>query len=182
MTAYKIEISDDFTLSHLEKGIFIVISEIKKIPPHVGMIIDGHFSSLTVKGSEINISIGVFFKNIQLRKIPTLIIKISHHPVFSDSFLNELFVSCVTENKRVEAGGPTCLSPVKSFFNEAFHVSTENIEFVFDLVPLLEKNGLITGSAIYFFEKKKAQNYFTFSTYTKKEINSQIEKVRLDFK
>ncbi len=177
---YTVHITHEFDLSVLSRGIYIVITEAKRIPPHIGMLIDGKYSSLTVKGNEIEIQAGVIFKNIMLRKVPSLFIKIKDHPVFSFSYLNELLFECVTEHERVEAEGATCLTPVKNFFKEGYQVSSVGINFLFDLLPALKAAELIQGTAAYNVEEEIKGGQFSLPTYTFNEINERIRQVRIE--
>ena len=180
MKPYTVNISENYSQSQLAKGIYLVVTEATRTPPHIGMMVNGNFSSLTVKGNETNIAMGVLYKNIQLRKIPALFIRIKDHPVFSYYFLNELLISCVTDHKRVEAEGATCLSPVKVFLKEAYHLNLSSINFLFELMPLLEQNDLVDGIAM-FINPSENSNKFTLPFYSREEINFEIEKVRKEF-
>lgn len=177
MIGHIVHINKEFSPAELARGIYIVITEANRIPPHIGMMIDGKFSSLTVKGNETDVPAGVLVKNIMLRKIPSLFIRIADHPVFSRAYLHELLVSCVTEFRRVEAGGPTCLVPVKNFFKEAYHICPDEIHYLFHLLPTLEENGLISGTAAFHI----AGNKFELPFYSADEINERIAKVRMEY-
>jgi hypothetical protein len=65
---YPVHITEEFGLTDLSKGIYLVITEAKRIPPHIGLMVNGKYSSLTVKGNEVEVQAGVLLKNIMLRK------------------------------------------------------------------------------------------------------------------
>ncbi|MBC7863844.1 MAG: hypothetical protein IAF38_12790 [Bacteroidia bacterium] len=179
---FSIKVDGEISLSDLRKGVFISVIDANKIPPHIGICINGNFSSLTIKGHELNVGAGVLLKNCSLRRIPALFIKIKDHPVFSYNYLDELLQSCIAEHKRVDVNGPTCLTPVKQFFKEGFHVDVNEIDFLFQLLPQLQKNELIVSCYSANITNETANGNYTLPVYTKNQIDERIEKVRLEYK
>jgi hypothetical protein len=115
-----------------------------------------------------------------LRKIPSLFVGIKDHPVFSADYLNELLTECVTEHSRVEEDGATCLTPVKTFFREAFQVNGQEVNFLFDLLPLLQSAELLKGTGGCNLEAGVGEMFY-LPTYSFNEINERIRQVRLEF-
>lgn len=175
---YKIKIDKEFDEQELSKGIFIAVIHATRIPPHIGMIIDKSYHSLSVKGQDINIPIAALIKNSTIRKIPSLFIKVKSHPTFSDIYLREHFITNVQQFERVDVGIATCLSPIKLFFEEAYGVSMKDINYLYELLPLLESKDLIESFSALNLDKKNYQLPF----YTNKEINAGIDEVRKEFK
>ena len=66
---YKIKVSGNSDLQELSKNTWIVILHASRIPPHVGILIDGSYNSLTIKGHELNISLPVLLKTSQQKKL-----------------------------------------------------------------------------------------------------------------
>lgn len=178
MKPYSIKINSGVSAALLQGGIFVVILGAKSIPPHIGMMINGEYCSLTIKGPEQNVSAGVLLKNITLRRIPSVFVQIIDHPVFSRDYLLELLQGCVSEHQRVEANGVTCLGPVKQFFKEGYQLRTAGIDFLFHLLPTLEENGLVENTLGAFLEEDGALGEFVFPLYSKNEIDERILKVR----
>lgn len=141
-TPYKLYPDKAFEEKSLSEGLFIAVTHASRIPPHIGMIAGGKYHSLTIKGQEINFPLEAFLKNIRIRKIPSLFIKINSSGFGSD-FLLEHFVKNVQRFVKVTANGVTCLSPVRSFFEEVYSVPTQNTRYLFELLPELEKKSLI---------------------------------------
>jgi len=112
---YKIKIEKQFEETELLKGLYIAVIHATRIPPHIGMIVDKAYHSLSIKGQDINTPIAALIKNSSIRKIPTLFIKIKSHPTFSDIYLREHFITNVQQFDRVDVGIATCLSPIKLF-------------------------------------------------------------------
>jgi hypothetical protein len=168
---YRITINGQLKEGDLLKGIHIVILHATRIPPHIGMIAGGEYHSLSIKGQEVNQSLQALIKNIRIRKIPSVFIKIKKHSTFSDEYLKELFVLNVLEHQRVEVGGATCLSPVKKFFEDNYSLSAANVKFIFELLPLVESKGHIESISSAFIENSEVQ----LPVYNQSQINAGIE-------
>lgn len=174
---YKIKIDKSFDEHDLSKGLFIAVIHATRIPPHIGMIADKSYHSLSIKGQDINTPIAALIKNSSIRKIPTLFIKLKSHPAFSSIYLREHFITNVQQFERVDIGVATCLSPIKLFFEEVYGVSMKKVNYLYELLPVLESEGLIESiSSIHVDEKT-----YHLPVYTNKEINAGIELVRKEF-
>jgi hypothetical protein len=177
-TTYKLKINKQFIESELLKGIHIAILHATKIPPHIGMIMDKKYHSLSIKGQDINTDVAVLIKNSSIRKIPTVFIKIKDHPTFSNIYLREHFITNIQQFNRVDIGVATCLSPIKLFFEDVYNLSMTDINYLFELIPLLESDGLIESVSALNLD----QNSYEFPVYTNKEINDGISSVRKQYK
>lgn len=170
LTPYRISVSGSLSEEDLLKGIYLVILHANRIPPHIGMIAGKKYHSLTVKGQEINYSIETLLKNIRIRKIPSLFIKLKKHPVLSLDFLSESFILNIQQFNKVESGEATCLSPVKLFFEENFDLSSDQSNFIFELLPILEKRKLIESTYSLFIEHEE----FELPVYSMEELEREI--------
>lgn len=178
LNSYKICINKKFHEDDLMKGAYIAITHATRVPPHIGMIINNKYHSLTVKGQETDKNVHALVKNSIIRKIPSVFIKVKQHSTFSYEYLNEHFISNVQQFTKVEAGKATCLSPVKLFFEEVYGLPLEKINYIFDLLPLLEKQGLIERVSSLCIEESEFQLPF----YSFDEINKEIEKANKEIK
>lgn len=174
---YKLNINKPFREEDLLNGIYIAVIHATRVPPHIGMIINKKYHSLTVKGQDINTSPEALIKNTIQRKIPSLFIKIHAHNSFSNTYLAEHLITNIQQFPRVDVGVATCLSPVKLFFEEAYNVPMRNINYLYELLPVLELYGLIENISSMFIDETKYQLPF----YTDKEINEGIKQVRKEF-
>jgi hypothetical protein len=50
------------------KNTWLVILHASRTPPHIGILIDGNYNSLTIKGHELDININVLIKNDTAKK------------------------------------------------------------------------------------------------------------------
>ena len=106
-SAYTLNITDSFNQDLLLKDTWLVILHASRTPPHVGILIDGNYNSLTIKGHELNIDIKVLLKTIQQKKIETLFIKLKKHPVFSLDYQKEICQYYIQQYKQVQVSRST---------------------------------------------------------------------------
>jgi hypothetical protein len=175
---YKLNIDRQFNESELLKGIYITLIHATRIPPHIGMIMDKKYHSLSIKGRDINTPVPALIKNSSIRKISTLFIKIKSHPTFSETYLREHFITNVEQFERVDIGVATCLSPIKLFFEEVYNLQLREISYLYELLPLLDAEGLIDSVS----SLNVDQNSYNLPIYTNKEINEGIASVRNEYK
>ena len=174
---YKIKIDKQFEEIDLSKGLYIAVIHATRIPPHIGMIADKMYHSLSIKGQDINTSTKALIKNSNIRKIPSLFIKIKSHPTFSDIYLREHFITNVQQFERVDIGVATCLSPIKLFFEEVYNLQMKDVNYLYELLPVLESEGLIESISSLHLDEKNYQ----LPVYANKEINAGIDLVRKEF-
>jgi len=148
-----------------------------RIPPHIGLIADKHYHSLTIKGQDINTSVNALIKNSQIRKIPSLFVKIKPHATFSELYMKEHFITNVQQFQRVDTDIATCLSPIKLFFDEVYDIPMKDVNYLYELLPKLHAEGLIEHTTALFVD----ENYL-LPKYTAAEINAGIEQVTTVFK
>ncbi len=167
---YTITINEPFAEEKLLNGTYIVIVHASRIPPHIGIIADQAYHSLSIKGQELNVPVAAFIRNTTLRKIPCLFINIKSHPAYDAAQLKEHFISSIQQFPKVAAGSATCLSPVKLFFEEVYRVKMKDVHSIFELLPVLEAEGLIGETSALFI----ATGRFQLPTYSMEEINKGI--------
>lgn len=150
------------SVNDLNEGCFLCIWHANKIPPHIGIISNGKYFSLKVKGKDIDIPVSDIVKLINIKGIPTVFIKVDHE--IKPERLAEIF----SEYIRAEASKITCLTPI----TEAFEVKDE----VFILSELLK----------YFESKKLIRQLFGLNLnsdfkgirfYGKEEIEARLKQL-----
>jgi hypothetical protein len=164
-----------YSEAELSNGVYIVVMHATRIPPHIGLIIDKHYHSLTIKGRDINTPIRALIKNIEQRKIPSLFIKIKPHVTFSNAYMREHFILNVQQFPKVDKDVATCLSPIKLFFDEVYDVRMQEINFLFDLLPRLFEDDLIEFTSTLFVNEAN----YELPVYTQQELDAEIEHARM---
>jgi len=178
ISTYKLKFNSAFKSEQLNNGIYLVVMHANRIPPHIGMVINGYYHSLSIKGQDIKTPVEALIKNIKLRAIPSLFIEIKQTDSYNDIYLMNRFIESVKQFPKVDVNVATCLSPIKLFFDEVYDISTNEINYLYELLPLLEDNSLIKSSCSLFIDEKKYELPF----YTMDNIHQEINRVREEYK
>lgn len=177
---YKIKVSNTHDLQELSKNTWIVILHASRIPPHIGILVDGNYNSLTIKGHELNINIAVLLKTIQQKKIESLFIQLKKHPVFSANYQLEICQHHIQQFIQVN-NEATCLSPVKLFLQEFYVIPLNEKELLFELVERLKQNDYIHKTIGLNVEQKISCDEFQLPIYSNAELQKVIETERTQF-
>ncbi|MFI5149546.1 MAG: hypothetical protein ACHQRM_07405 [Bacteroidia bacterium] len=178
MQTYTLEHTAKGIEADLKRGVFIALLHASRIPPHIGLLGDGLYHSLHVKGQELNVPLQVLYKGMMLRKIPALFIEIKPHPVFSETYLTEHFSTNVQAFERVDTGKATCLSPLKLFFEENWNLDLSPVEYLYELLPMLSERNML--GKVFSFHLDPGP--FRLPYYTMKEIHEGIEQYKSEYK
>jgi hypothetical protein len=164
--------SDDAFL----KGLWIVVLHAKRIPPHVGLLFNGVYFSLNLKGVEKNIDLPILLRTIDLQSIKSVFFKIKKHPVFSVEYLKEVFENDLSAYQKV-TNESTCFKPVKLFFEEHYLFCSKPLNYLFELFPQLIDNEMVEKTVALHLSKEIENNLFTFNTYNKDDISDKLAKI-----
>jgi hypothetical protein len=163
----------------LLKHTWIVVLHAKRIPPHIGLLINGVYNSLTIKGHELNVSTEALLKTISQRKLQTVMVKLIQHPVFSNDYQLQVFKELVLQFPMVKQHQATCLSPVKLFLEEFYALKNQAEELLFELMQRLVDNNYIQYAST--LNMEVVENGFELPTYTAMQLQERIEYERLAF-
>lgn len=177
---YKINVSEPLNLQELSKHTWIVILHASRIPPHVGILIDGNYNSLTIKGHELNVRLEVLLKTIQQKKIEALFIQLEKHPVFSTHYQLEIFQHHLQQFTQVNHEA-TCLSPVKLYLQEFYVISLQESELLFELVERLKQNQYIHKTIGLNIDGKLKGEEFELPIYSPEQLRTVIQAERANF-
>lgn len=168
-----------FTPSLCLRHAWLVLLHARRVPPHVGLMINGNYNSLTVKGVETNITLEVLLKTIQQKKIESVFLKIVEHPVFSLNYQLETFQELLKNYSAVKQFENTCLSPVKEFFQEFYAVKTDRDELLPGFLLQLQENGYLDHAAQ--VNVDPAATGLVVPLYSQEELQQRITDERLPF-
>lgn len=178
---YTLSVSETFSDTELFKGTWLVILNASRTPPHVGLMIDGNYNSLTIKGHELNINCSVLLKTIQQKKIESLFIKLKYHPVFSTEYQKEICQHYIKQFNQVKANEASCLSPIKLFLQEFYAISESKNELLFELVERLKQNLYITQTIGINVNGKLEHQEFSLPMYSNEELQKIIKAERANY-
>ena len=177
-TSYKLKIDSQLNEIDLQTGLYIVIINASKVPPHIGLIIDNKYHSLNIKGRDINKPIDIVLKTLNQKNITSLFIKIKQQHKINAEGLSVNFINQLNRFTSVEAGGATCFSPIKLFFEEEYSVPMEDVTYFYEMIPKLYSMSLIENISSLLIDSKE----FQLPVYNKEQLYSGIQQTIKTYK
>jgi hypothetical protein len=172
---YTLTVTTDFDEKLLLRNSWLMILHASRIPPHVGMMINGSYSSLTIKGHELDIKAEVLVKTIAQKKIETLAVKLLKQPVFSLDFQKEALEQYIRQFDKVEAHKASCLSPVKLFLQEFYALAYDPNELLFEITERLKQNAYIDNILGFNVNNKLTECELSLPLYSHQKLQEVIE-------
>lgn len=161
------------------KNTWIVLLHANRIPPHVGLMLNGSYNSLTVKGHELDVSSESLFKMVKLKKIESVFIKVVEHPVFSTDYQLAVLQEFIKKHKAVKQFEATCLSPVKEFFLEFYALELKEEELLTGFLGRLADNAYLHSAASLNFTPDT--NLLKVPFYNSEQLHERIREERQPF-
>lgn len=153
-----------------EKKNYLVLQNIQRIPPHIGLVIQNKYYSTAVAGVKTNLPFETVLKNIYQKNIPTLILELDEIAI-SEEKLTEIFENYGPLN----APEKSCLFPIMDVLSIAFQKDF-TAEFVFELIPVL--NEMKKLKRIYSLHLSSSYPHdFRLKEYSRNEINYCIDQL-----
>lgn len=146
----------------LSKGVYIWVLHADKIPPHVGVSINGKYFSLKVSGKDLDVHFSGVLKIIRKKNIPCLIIPLNTLLDFDRVRYYFELLNCA------ETGKNTCLTPWVHLIG-----APENIGQLSDLLKYLKNKDEFTSV----FGLNLTNDYGGIPSYGKKEIDDRLSKL-----
>jgi hypothetical protein len=134
-----------------------------KIPPHIGISVDGFFFSLKVRGKDEFLPINKLENILILKKILTVAVELN-----TDLFLEEV-AKKYNQFDFAKDLGSSCLVPIKELL-----LNGENIERLKDLLDILREKKLMNKV----FGLNLIETYKGVPHYTTEQIKYRLEKLR----
>ena len=174
--SYNVNLQKGFKSEYLNKGCWIAVVNAERIPPHIGIIFNGRYCSLNIKGKEIDVEAAVLLRKTEILRIPAIFIKLIPHPVFSIDFLHEHFKLELQKYEKVTMEN-TCFTPVKAFMQENYLLKQEELGYLFELFPILYREQMI-DKAFGLHITRGNENTFQFVPYTHKNIEDKLNEIQ----
>ena len=110
MYSFEFENINQFNSANLSEGTYLWIWYADKIPPHIGVSIEGDYFSLKYNGKDVGLNYGKALQVIHSRKIPSVFLKVKG--LISKHDVVEIFSSYSS----AKVGKATCLTPLVFLF------------------------------------------------------------------
>ncbi len=170
MNKYPLNIAETVNKENLQKGVFIFIYRASKIPPHIGIIVNGMLYDITSVGPNIDLPVADFYKTAVKRKTEVLFVELKDTEAPN---LNKIIIELVKTHYKVTLD-KSCLVPVKEFIYRVYNVDVIQSNFIFELLPVLFQCNLITAIFELNLSEKINNNIFEMSKYTKKDVEKCV--------
>lgn len=150
--------------NELSTGVWLVIMRPDRTPPHLALIAEGRWFSITYKSAEIGLPIAARLGLLMKRKVAALFIALN---IDSSVDAEPIFQA------NAELGpGATCLDPIKQVLAMQAAPDCLAAESLHELIPLLRSKALtgITGGL-----NMGSRESFRIQAYSRADILSAIE-------
>ena len=162
---YSLKISD-VSSEDLNTGLWLVLAGVNDIPPHIALISEGKYFSVSARKVEVGVELSTFLKAIGRRSIPTLFVGIKIHP--SGGIRGAL--NAFERYPTLGSGPHSCLWPVRDFFTKAFSSEYAKANLVFELLALAQKQQILMECRSMFVDGET----ITLLKYTSEQIRERI--------
>ena len=163
----------------LKNGLWLTLVGINETPPHIAFISNGSYYSLSARKVDCGSSLSRFLNVLERRYIPILFVHILTDKVIAGNeaiSVNLLVEKIYKDLYPLENTENTCLSPIKALFSEYYSDEFSNVNYVFELLALAEKKGLIKECASLFCGDANS-NIVTLPKYTMAQIKNKIQEI-----
>lgn len=180
MDTYQIRNIIEGDETQLLHGAYIMLVHAARIPPHLGMIIDGSLFSLNVKGQTVDGDLRSLLRTIKQRNIESIFIKLRVPSSIMNEQLSDEARKCVQVYPAVEAGRTTCLAPIRDICSTMFGIPVHCSNFIYELLPLLEEKELLASCYHLNLGNYLKNGSFFLQRYTMEDIDNQVRMLKMD--
>ncbi len=170
--SFLIPITNNISEINLEKGVFIFIHRASKIPPHIGMIINGKLFEISINGPEYNLSGSAMLKTAQKRGVEVVFVELIDSNKKPEEL--EMLMTNLVKHYFKVSNNVSCLNPIKDFIQKTFQIEVSKAYFIFELLPVLYSNKIVKASFEANLTDKLINKSFLFKKYTKQDIDKSI--------
>ncbi len=121
MSNYPINKIESIDIEKLRKGIFLWAFHVDKIPPHVGISIDGFYFSMKVSDCDFKLEVETVYQAIQRKKIPSFVVPFKNVGTLGE--LQDIFREYGSKIRE----GESCMTPVLQFLGEKEELLLEEL-------------------------------------------------------
>jgi len=175
---YTLEISQLQSTTDLNKGLWLILAGINEIPPHIALIQNGKYYSVSARKVKLGEPVERFLKAISRNSLPTLFIGIKRcadiPPMGGLRGAEEFFNSYSVLGN----GDHSCLSPISDFFAKNYAAEFANASVVFELLAVAQKQDLLLECKSLFVGLNDKET-IVLPKYMHKQIREKINSILL---
>ena len=148
----------------------LLLTDAEKIPPHIGLVCNGFYYSATANGIILDRKMSSVLDVITKKKKKVLF------ALFAFKFDKEIVRETFLEYGSL-VNGKTCLHPARICIEKSTGLKF-NVNFVFELLPLMSEEKLIRDYHHFLLDKHLNEGFYNLSTYTKNDIIACIDRLK----
>ena len=156
-----------FQDKQFSKGVYILLINADKTPPHIAVLDNGIYYSLGVNGLRI-VPFNSFKTYLEKRKTKTIFIQLNLKGLDFESEFSKFDVL----NKKAS----TCLFPLKHTLKQQISFDEQNVKTIFDLMEILNEKQII--SSVY--ERNINATSFSVKKYNLEDVFLRIKNLTKD--
>ncbi|MCC7302045.1 MAG: hypothetical protein IT233_05335 [Bacteroidia bacterium] len=161
---------------YLQTDVHLVLLHANRIPPHLVLLVSGKVFTLTVRGGTVDSDVESLLRLIRRNRIETVFVRLNIPSVFTISVLREHIRKLIMSYPKVAVGIATCLDPIREFCGAVYDPSARDVNFVYELLPRLERSGVIKDSYHLFLDPYLRKGSYEIQKYSMNDIFEGIRK------
>lgn len=179
---YFLEATQLISPEEIQQGLFLVMAGIDDIPPHIALINEGLYYSVSAKKVEAGVPVANFLKAISRKNVPTLFITIKSPLKGRYRGAGFKVAECFNSYPPLGNGEHSCLWPVRDFFAEVFSDKYKKASLVFELLAMAQQDDILLGCKSLFAPSLRSPNWGNHSglvlpKYTHEQIREKINSI-----
>lgn len=173
MSTYKIDISKSATLDELNDSFGIFVYRATRIPPHLGIFLNGRIYDITAVGPTLGLDLNSFHQTSVKRRMEVLFIGLDEVKMNNLYNLENRVEASVRKHEMVSEL-KSCLAPILEVLDEICTINSNTVQFFFDLYPQLQEKQLVKFTSQLGLESKIQDNVLELKKYTQEDIKDCI--------
>ena len=179
-TNYSLQVKPILSPEELNSGLWLVMAGVDDIPPHIALINEGLYYSVSAKKVDHGTPLENFLKAISRKSTPTIFIRFRlpalHIVDLSKIFKNYPTLGNTIQHSTFSIQHFSCLWPIRDFFAKTFSEKYSKASLVFELLAMAEKDGLIAECKSLFLDSA-VEGMVTLPKYTHEQIREKINSI-----
>ena len=178
MSKYKFSQVQLFKRAYLSEGVYLVLLNALKVPPHLLLVVSGKVFSISTLGPSLDEDMEKYMRLIEKNRMATVFVKLSLPQLFTQADLFSKVRAVTRSYPRVDVGLATCLSPIADFCTDVYAVNKSQIHLVFDLLDELKNKDAVEGYYHMNLDDQLREGEVLVNQYSVFEVNEAIHAVR----
>jgi len=170
---FPIIVNEKLPETGIDDNFFLFLFRATRIPPHIGLIFNNKVYDITLVGPNLGTDAVTFISTVKKKYTKTLFIKLNK-PNFSATEIETTLMEAMKKFNNVSHEN-SCLSPIKTAFKQLFDIQMDEVNYIFDLIPLLHQKNIIQHVFHLNLERNLQENTFYLQTYNQNNIQQSIK-------